>query len=833
MHRIALAVIALLAWLAPCAPALAQTLPYAPSRVPMVQVMRAASTCGVHLQPQAVLDAYEAYTLRYLDTFRELDAAHAAAVAASSAMRGVVPDAKEERTASQMRRRSLEHATRLTDELLDALAPAVPAAEAEYIPAFRDELHAVTLWGSAPTLIAEWAQVNMPTNLSPFLSDQVAFGKLDDAALASLQAVMRSTAAERRTVAAKLWRSADDARVRAATTAEQVGLSGKPEKQSPSGSYDPEWAELAQQVQQVTMLDDETVRAHLKLQWQLWLGAREALPQAVRRQVMGEMQGAIPTMVPLSSSLMIPVMLDMSYSPDGTHIVRTALALPGLTPEQRRQIREEGLRWLDARAQLLEDMLGKFSSGATDLDHKPLVDLDVAARSRLAEITEAPWLRLRLDASGRPRHTRMDPAEVPSQGSLALAPEDDAAVPLGLRGAGNARSSVTPDMIGRAQRKSEGKPPAPSTDCKARAEKDLALSEGEAAVFGSLLEDMVARWRAEVEPRVQRYGDEVSAFHGNRAFPQDGTEAEQAAYFESYRTEARRIGALREDAWRNAHDAWKALASSASAALPAEKRDLATLWIENERAEMCVPQINSRIRIPTITSLMSTPYLDAASRGRAVVVLAERAPTLVDQVDEFRALYARSRPDSIELFALQVGLSDQESQADVAKAHAATRAALDRVIAGCDETVASMCEQLSPEACADVRRARQALQAVGGLMSLRPLLDELPAGPARDAAQAAVLREQPRLNQLADEYFECVLRERTDLEGSWDPRTMTSPNFARGSILYSAANDLYVISLWRIRNLLPPEVAQSCKSFERLRALDGMLPSARPAPAAQ
>jgi len=198
-----------------------------------------------------------------------------------------------------------------------------------------------------------------------------------------------------------------------------------------------------------------------------------------------------------------------------------------------------------------------------------------------------------------------------------------------------------------------------------------------------------------------------------------------------------------------------------------------------------------------------------------------------------RALYAQSRPDSIELTALMIGRSLDASEKDVEKAKEATRTALDRVVAGCDQVVGSLCEQLSAEACVDVRRARRALQALGGLMSLRPLLDELPAGPARDAAQAVVLREQPRLNQLADEYFECVLQERSDLEGSWDPRAMTSPNFARGFVLSGAANDLYAISLWRIRNLLPPEVAQSCKSFQRLRSLDGMLPSARPAAVAQ
>jgi len=621
--------------------------------------------------------------------------------------------------------------------------------------------------------------------------------------------------------------------MRAAATAEQVGLSGKPERQSRSGSYDPEWDELAQQVMEVAKLDDESVRAHLKLQWQLWLGAREALPQAARRRVIGEMQGAIPTTIPLISTLVIPIIVDEGSESDGTHVVRTALALPGLGPEQRRQIREEGLKWLDARTQLVESMLGKFSNGATDLDHTPLVDLDVAARARLAEITAAPWLRLELHGDGRPRYTRADPAELPAKSSLALAPEDDAAVPLNHRGAGTAGSPVSREEIGRAQRKREDEPPAPRSDCKARAEQDLGLSAGEAAVLGALVDDMMARWNADVEPRVKRYRDEVREFHAKLAFPNGGTDEERAAYFESYRTEARRLGSLREDAWHNAHDVWKALASSVRAVLPADKRDLATVWIENERAEMCVPQVRSRIRIPTITSLVATPYLDAAARGRAVVLLAERAPALVDQLDELRALYAQSRPDSIELTALMIGRSLDASEKDVEKAKEATRTALDRVVAGCDQVVGSLCEQLSAEACVDVRRARRALQALGGLMSLRPLLDELPAGPARDAAQAVVLREQPRLNQLADEYFECVLQERSDLEGSWDPRAMTSPNFARGFVLSGAANDLYAISLWRIRNLLPPEVAQSCKSFQRLRSLDGMLPSARPAAVAQ
>jgi len=385
-------------------------------------------------------------------------------------------------------------------------------------------------------------------------------------------------------------------------------------------------------------------------------------------------------------------------------------------------------------------------------------------------------------------------------------------------------------MIGRAQRKSEGKPPAPRSDCKARAEKDLALSEGEAAVFDALVDDLMARWNAEVEPRVQRYSEAIKAFHDTMGSPRINSDEERNAYFESYRTEARRVGALREDAWRSAHDAWKALALSARSALPAEKRDLAGLWIENERAEMCAPQINSRLKIPTITMLVATPLPDADARSRAVAILAERAPALVDQLDELRASYARSKADAIELTALRMGRSFEESEADVERAREATRAALDRVIAGCDQAVASMCEQLSPEACAEVRRARLALQAMSGYFSLRPLLDELPAGPARDAAQAVMDREQPRLNQLADEFFGSMLQERIELEGYWDPRTMTSPNFARGSVLSVAANDLYAISLWRIRNLLPPEVAQSCKSFERLRSLDGVVsrPAAQP-----
>lgn len=825
-----LAAILLVTWLVPAA--MGQSLAYAPNRLPLWLVIRAASDCAIQLPPAPLLDAYERYTLEYLDTFRELDAAYAAAMASSSAMRGEVPDGKEERVASQMRRRSLEHATRLTDELLDVLAPLVPPEQVERVAAFRDEVHTRALWASMPRLFGQWVRVDAPFNLPDLIAVSTGPNDRGAVAWADLCSAYRLTAASRRAVAVAIWSEMDEARMRAARTASQVGLSGLLDTADQGDSDSARWYELVSQVQAAASLDEQVRRAHAKAMWEFWVAARGALPAPVRSRTMGELQRA--TSVGDLMTLSLPAQVDSARSQDGAHIVRTALALPGLTDSQRAQLREVGLKWIDDRTRLIEGAFEALAGGTSRGDAwQELLALDVSARDRLAEISGAAWLRARVDANGNPLRTTVSvPSSLVNRSGFVLSASDDAAVPLINRAAVGGGGADETEAIGRATLRYRGMPAPPQSSCKSRAASDLGLSEGESAVVDALLDDMWRRWGAEVEPRVQKLDRATREFTEKSNAPSIGSDAEREAYYEDYRVGVKTIALLREDAWRQANLEWNALAAALGAALPPGKRDLAVLWVQNERAEMCMPPTNSRLRVPAVTALIGTRFSDPQARDRAAAVLAAVAAEQVDRLDAFRSAFTRSGDNSLDIMAIEIGRSPDECAPEIAIAREATRSAYERVMAGGEEVLDALCRELTPPACTEARRAYRTQQvAGGGIPSLRPVPAEVQTGPAQQTAQSVVDREQPRLDALADLYLDLVLREPIELFDDQNVRARTSPYFLRASVLAAVANDLYTISLWRIRSQLPPDAWESSKTLTRLRALDDLLaaPQAQPA----
>jgi len=821
-----IAVLFVMMWLVPLAEAQAQTLPYAPPRVTLSQVTRAAFNCGVHPPAEALLNAYEAYTLRYLDTFRELDAANAATVASSSAMRGLVPDAKEERTLSQMRRRSLEHATRLTDELLDALVLALPAAETAYAPAFRDELHVMTLCGSEPDTHVGWVSVESPFSHWSSLTARLSVPGVDEQAVAAFQQGCRQSASVRRAAASALWRALDDARLRSAEAAQEAGLSGRSESEPTDESERNEWRSMVSQIRGVAALDSAVVRAHFKAQHALWREVRGSLPRPDRWHMVSEALDGIRPFVENArpSALLLPVCLDSIYSDEGVLFARTVLALPGLTADQRRQVRDEALLLLDSRNAAMDDIVESFGNATLgDAQWRALQKVELAGRNRMSAITGVAWLHMSAGADGAVQFPAITPETLPPPGSLVLAPEDDAVIPPYVREVGANSTPREIEQASRMGRRFEGYPPAPRTDCISRAVAELGLAEGERAVFATMFEDLGTRWNAEVEPRIERCEERTRELGRRVRPPQDAAEDHGDEGVLAHQAAVREVQSMTEGVWREAHAAWRAMRESAEAALPADRRDLAMVWIERERAEMCTPYLRSVRKLPNVADLLFMPHIGDGTRRRAARTMAGLTPSLVDQLEDFRRAFEESGPDGRNRVVLRFGRLPEGAAPNLALERQATREAADHVLAGARHAVERLCEELPPEDCVSLRRACQAQQWLRGWFTLEPLLDEIPEGPALDSVRGAAAREQERLDLLADECFSHALRVPIGLESSTSSTTETSPSFARASVFGGVASDLYSVSLWRIRNLLPPEVAQSCKSFERLRGLDSVV----------
>ena len=795
--------LALAAWVAPRA-AQAQAPAQLPPRVELRDVLADLVLFGVHIQPSDFVAHYAAYLDAVGESWLQVERQVASAPQPpSDSAERLVPSVKELQRTHQALTAAALQGQQMLDAFLDKLAACVPPDEADAYRAFRDQCQ-VSLANEASDAVLSQLDIRHPQEIGGWLLVSCNPLQLKEEQRAAIAAALMRRSAERSQAAQDLTRTLKESALAGARMAEKLGKSNESVR----------WYD----VEESTSLSQQAWVRYAGLQWECWKDIRAHLPASVRRYMA---QTFLTTLVQRPELFdnwdaelerELPIMVDRANY-QGLEVIRTALAIPGLTEEQRKGLRQICTQWAEARVEMVESCVQAELKRQGDTKPADPFALDDEYRAKLAEIAAAPWL-MGVRVMSDPAVS----AAVPDHATLSLAPEDDAAFPLpkGLGSLDPSAEIMWKWWLGEA-------PESPAAGAKEQLLAALALEPNRESVVRLIWDDAEAEWQKNVAPRFQEYRRLQSKTdrHGRiRMRPANAEESKRRT------DQANAIQAALTASWAAA-DAWHdALAVTLRASVPPEKEPIAAAFGLGLIADAGLPV---------------SPFRDSGdvNPGRASLSLELSAAGRAIAVQDV----ARVQPQLVALVrAIRDGCQqDQSSGAQGGRAEGGGEGAARAAQAGYRREVAAVCAAVKDKLSADDAKIWALLQAsdrrpffLVWLTDASVQLDRVSAAqpdqqPVIQAARAALRKDAEALVVMNETMASIAARLPDWVIGSYRERTMSQDALrAQMRSLRSLAQDRRLLALIRLRSALPPDVAGQMSVLSKLSPVDALRRRAAP-----
>ena len=795
--------LAVAAWMAPQA-AHAQVLAPVPPRVELRSVLADLILFGVHVQPDDFVAHYAAYLDAVGEAWLQVDQQPASAQRQTTdSTEGLVPSVKELQRSHQALTAAALQGRQMLEAYLDKLAASVPPEEADAYRAFRDQCQ-ISFANEVSEGVMSQVWLRPPQEIGEWLRSSCNASQLKEEQRAAIAAALMLRSAERSQAAQDLTRTLMECAMAGAKRAEELG------KQNAAVH----WYE----VEDATRLSKQAWARYAGLQWACWKDIREHLPASLRRYLAITFLTTLvqqPELVEnweAEEQRRLPVSVDQGFW-SGPLVVRTALAVPGLTAEQRKELRQIGQQWADARAESVESIVQAGLTRPADTKQADRFEMEDEYRAKLAKVAGAPWLMGTRSLS--------DPAvvaSIPDRAALSLAPEDDAAFPLPttLRSLDPAADALWDKML-------SGMAESVPAGAKEQLLAALALDPSREAVVRLIWDDADADWRKNVAPRFQEYRRLKSKadLYGRSDRPwadreAAGKRAEQAS---------KAIAAL-SASWAAA-DAWyDALAATLRASVPPEKEGIVAAFVLGLMVETSMPVSPYRDMAdvnPGRAALCTE--LSPAARAIAVQEAARAQPQLTALIRAFRDRHWKLQPSGTQgdQAAKDRQEDPREAQSRYRKEAAAVCAAIKGQLGPEDATMWALL--LASDRCPLVMvwltdAADQLNRVAGALQDQQPSVQAARAVLKKEAAAIMVMNQAvAAIAARMPDWVSGEYLERTPLQEALQIRMRT---------LRALAMDRRLLALIRVRSVLPPELAAQMSLLSKLSPVDALRRRAAP-----
>lgn len=757
--------------------------PHAPPRVTLRDVAKRLMCFNIQVPPEVLVKVHDAYLDRYVEQFRTLDEEYASSPEGKSVGQ-IIPGTRAVRHTSLLRAQSLVVGLRLVDEYMGELKPHVAPEQQSMLSAFHDDLQTMLIMSSMEGDGNRFGDILPPDDIMAWLLAYVNVDRLPAEQRATFAERCAAHAGARRAAALALSRAVEAARLRGGAKADELGIAGRPERPELSGDAASQrfaqetWNGL-EHVLTASRLTAKDMAPFAQAQIEAW----KAIAPFLSCQERATMLNSFVSVLLYDRSDVgradnVRVTVDGIIYGGGISVARTALALPGLTDEQRERTRAALNEWLSARAAALEKALlaaNNEDQRAPALEAIEKLDADHLAK--LAEVTGAWWLDTLSDwtRSDLPE-TKAERSAIPKREELSLRREDDAAFPLPTSDDGW-RDTSWVNAWTRQNERSRGLPMEPARDLATRGANALRLTDAQRLVWAQLADDFLATWDEQVAPRIE------AARSGDRA-----PDPRQA----------------RASAWQGAREAWSAFCAGAAAALPGQAGHLAHLWAEAQRAETnasfsVAPGLSGYALVPPIVPAAAfSPRTEPEWQLVAADILSPKATGIVDR---FEALCHAERA----LRLRTPGQHDATTTPGAVPASSWPDAYRD-YLAAANEAIAAVAAALPEEARVAWQRSINELRNRHCYQSVLGVVSALPQDERAATLRRAVLAEQERLDSLGDLAFAILsggtdhLANGLDVHGRED-----SLRQSRASVYIELARDRVYLATWRLAQQLPDE----------------------------
>lgn len=837
MRRNSLSLIVVL-WFAvfgACAcPAHAQDyLAHAPKRLALRDFVDDLVQCNIRVTPDAVLAAHARYCEEYRAVFTRLDDEHSRQAGPTVADENAIPVVKDVQRRIQQGRISLAHTTSLADALLDDLQRAIPADQLEAFRGFRDECHIRLLIDhiggggalyrvGAPQDLGGWLRAAQPTK-----------GQSADAR-AAIATARLARSAERRTAWNELISAVDEARLREARRAAELGVEGlafqAALEQLSAQRHDQTRANEVWNLRTLGLISPQARARLVAVELDAWRAAAPLLPASGRRYAAStflEVLACQGSEIGNSGGLP-PDLLDVHYG-GGLDVVRVALSLPELTHEQRQALRQAGAEWLDARAVEFERLatLAARADYEGSPDPANMNQIDSEHRHKLAVIAKAEWLEADTarDSTlrGAPPHGTREKshANLPQKSDLVLSPEDDALFPLPRGGANwNAPGERSWDEY---QVRRNGWPPQLPRTVDADAERLLAASEDQRLIIQTICADFRNEWSTVVQPLIETAKKDIAASPPSwSGMPMKEEERELRR--------ARRAAALakaaasRQVAWAACNKSLQALSDHLAAIVPADRRSTARVWAAQQQLWIQLPYPGWDLSMPNLPAATMTPWLSREGRALAMGALATTAEAMVAKADARRtaSLMVDGVDPAMYMEFDENGVPHPGDDPFKRWTERATHAR-DAFLAQCKQETERIAGLLNPDDAAVWRSSVNAQRTPFAYHTLKDVMIALEDAPEQESARAAVAAENRALEALGDLAFQ-ILRGLPEVSAEIDSqgRGPDTELHARAAVYQDLARDLRSQALWRLKSKVPPDVVRRVGLFKQVEAIGAL-----------
>ncbi|MFO0782999.1 MAG: hypothetical protein U0636_04895 [Phycisphaerales bacterium] len=795
--------LALAAWVAPSA-AQAQAAAQLPPRVQLRSVLSDLILYGVHVQPDDFVTHYAAYLDAVGESWLQVEQQLASAPkpAADSAEQ-LVPSVKEVQRNHQALTAAALQGRQMLDAFLDKLAARVPPEEADAFRAFRDQCQ-ISFANEVSAGVMSQVWLRPPQEIGEWLRSSCNPLQLKEEQRVAIAAALMLRSAERSQAAQDLTRTLMESAMAGAKKAEELG------KQNAAVH----WYE----VEDATRLSKQAWARYAGLQWACWKDIRALLPASLRRYLAMTFLTTLvqqPELVEnweAEEQRRLPVSVDQGFW-SGPGVVRTALAVPGLTAEQRKELIQIGQQWADAKAESVESIVQAGLTHPADIKQADGFEVEDEYLAKLAKVAAVPWL-MGIRALSDPAVA----ASVPDRSALSLAPEDDAAFPLPttLRSLDPAADALWDKML-------SGMSESVPAGAKEQLLAALALDPSREAVVRLIWDDADADWRKNVAPRFQEYRSLKSKVDLYSRMDRSWRDREASSRRAEQATKA---SAALSASWAAA-DAWyDALAATLRASVPPEREGIVAAFVLGlvVDASMPVSPYRDMADVNPGRAALCTE-LSPAARAIAVQEVARAQPLLTSLVRAFRDRHWQLQPAGTQGDQAAKGRTEdpREAQSRYRKEAAAVCAAIKGQLGPEDATMWALL--LASDRCPLVMvwltdAADQLNRVAGALQDQQPSMQ----------AARAVLKKEAAAIMVVNQAIAAMAARVPDwVSGEYTGRTpLLETLHTRMRTMRALAMDRRLLALIRVRTVLPPELAGQMSVLSKLSPVDALRRRASP-----
>ncbi len=795
--------LALAAWVAPSA-AQAQAAAQLPPRVQLRNVLSDLILYGVHVQPDDFVTHYAAYLDAVGESWLQVEQQLASAPKPpTDSAEQLVPSVKEVQRNHQALTAAALQGRQMLDAFLDKLAARVPPEEADAYRAFRDQCQ-ISFANEVSEGVMSQVWLRPPQEIGEWLRSTCNALQLKEEQRAAIAAALMLRSAGRSQAAQDLVRTLMESALAGAKKAEELGRQNAQVR----------WYE----VEEATRLSKQAWARYAGLQWECWKDVRAHLPASLRRYMAMTFLTTLvqqPELVEdweAEEQRRLPVVVDRAIW-QGLDVIRTALALPGLTTEQRMELRQIGQQWADSKAESVESLVQAGLTRPADTTPADRLALEDEYRAKLAKVASAPWL-MGIRALSDPAVA----ASVPDRAALSLAPEDDAAFPLPtpLRSLDPAADALWDKML-------SGMSESVPAGAKEQLLAALALEPNREAVVRLIWDDAEADWQKNVAPRFQEYRSLKSKVDMYSRMDRSWRDREASGRRAEQATKA---SAALSASWAAA-DAWyDALAATLRASVPPERDGIVAAFVLGlvVDASMPVSPYRDMADVNPGRIALSTE-LSPAARAIAVQEVARAQPQLTSLVRVFRDRHWQLQPAGTQGDQAAKGRTEdpREAQSRYRREAAAVCAAIKGQLSPEDATVLTLL-QASDRCPLVMVWLTDAADQLNRASAASPSQQ-----PAFQAARATLKKEAEALMVINQAVAAMAARMPDWVSGEYQERTKSQEALqSRMRSLRSLAQDRRLLALIRLRSALPPDMAGQMSVLAKLSPVDALRRRASP-----